>query len=548
MKKNIIAIMMAIVALFATQCKKQTEPMTNQPAGETMKVTVRVENNTAKTGITATGAVTWKEGDKLYVVGSEQGLLGYVSALTNGKSVNFEGSIIPLNAESQKLRFYYVGDKKFILDGEGNYTFDLSAQDGTLEGIAAHNQLMFGTTSENIAAGTTNFGTIQMTSLMAIAHLKFIFPSEGNKTINADDVVMVTDGYATSTFNAKNYGGTSSITGTKGTITMTSSSPITECYIALLPGEQTLSFTYNNAMYSGSLDEEDVVANKFYNSENPIEVECKPNTPDGTLSGIFTVNSSGLKVYFSIGNLQYLAKGGDAGDASGTAASGYSVGGTWRFALNQYDSQGTNNNNPSYSSEYWIDMFCWSSTGYNHNPKGYYQPWESSTGGTYNAYGNANNNLTGIADWGYNKISNGGNAENSGWRTLSQTEWNYLVNKREINKKTGFGKTCQYVSYNEVKGLIIYPDNYSGTMYDSGEALTSSTFPNGCVFLPCSGYRNGSSGIVSPNEGHYWTTTCKLGYTQAYYFLFTTSGSNANNTVNKGQGRNVRLVRNVPAN
>lgn len=506
MKKNIIAIMMAIVALFATQCKKQTEPMTNQPAGETMKVTVRVENNTAKTEITAAGAVTWKEGDKLYVVGSTQGLLGYVSALADGKSVNFEGTIIPVNAV-QTLNFYYVGDKKFTLDGDGNYTFSLANQDGTLEGIAAHNQLMFGTTSEDVAVGTTNFGTIEMTSLMAIAHMEFIFPSEGNKTINAGGVVMVTGGFATSTFNAMTYDGTTydgttAITGTEGTITMTSSSPITECYIALLPGKQTLSFTnYNNAMYSGSLDEKDVVANEFYDSENPIEVECKPNIPEGTLSDKKFTVGEGKQVYFSKGNL-------------------YWNGSSFEIEPNQYNY--TNTWDASY-----VTHFFWSSDA-------------------AKAYGISNSSMTGTGSDVFFTNKEGFVANNEyGWYSLSKSEWYYLLRSRTNanSLKSYYLSSAIKIENINYKGIFIYPDGYNGnTVGGEGVATWAAINEAGIVFLPYAGRRNNNGNFSTDNTFHYWSSTLYNG-SNAYYLYM-----NMDTPVvyaSRAYGSSVRLVYNA---
>lgn len=256
---------MAFAALFMTQCSKQHEPMANEPSGETMEVTVRVDNSAAKTEITAAGAVEWKQGDKLYVVGETQGLLGYVSAKADGDPATFEGNITALTS-AQKLRFYYVGDKAFTLDDSGNYTFDLSAQDGTLEGIAAHNQLMHGQTTGTVAVGQTNFGQISMTSLMAIAHFKITADGVATSTFS------ISGGFATSTFNAKTCNGTITGTGTGNiAVTLTSPAVSTDCYVALLPGAQTL--TFSNAGKETSLSEKTVEANQFYNSESPIEVE-----------------------------------------------------------------------------------------------------------------------------------------------------------------------------------------------------------------------------------------------------------------------------------
>lgn len=125
--------------------------------------------------------------------------------------------------------------------------------------------------------------------------------------------------------------------------------------------------------------------------------------------------SNTKQVYFSKGNLQYQASTN-----------------TWRFAENQYDHIGNANANISSSYDGWIDLFGWSTSGYNHGAV-CYQPWSTSqTTSNYYAYGNSIynlNNQTWKADWGYNKIINGGNKENM-WRTTTKNEWVYLLNNR----------------------------------------------------------------------------------------------------------------------
>lgn len=137
---------------------------------------------------------------------------------------------------------------------------------------------------------------------------------------------------------------------------------------------------------------------------------------DGTSSGVssngtlvkgeFTV-ARGKKVYFSRGNLQYQASTG-----------------TWRFAEHQWDMIGENNENISSDYDGWIDLFGWGTSGYN----GKY-PYMTSIENT--DYGDGMNDIAVTDyDWGvYNKILNGGNKAGL-WRTLTYSEWRYILNDR----------------------------------------------------------------------------------------------------------------------
>ena len=129
-------------------------------------------------------------------------------------------------------------------------------------------------------------------------------------------------------------------------------------------------------------------------TENGVQVSTNTNYS----FTVNAINSSGGKVYFSKGNLQYKASTN-----------------TWQFAANQYDYIGNANSNISSSYSGWIDLFGWGTSGYNHGAN-CYQPWSTSqTDSDYYAYGQYTYDLydqTGKADWGYNAISNGGNVSN----------------------------------------------------------------------------------------------------------------------------------------
>ena len=239
---------------------------------------------------------------------------------------------------------------------------------------------------------------------------------------------------------------------------------------------------------------------------------------DGALPGVFSVSET-RKVHFSQGNLQYQASTN-----------------TWRFAERQWDYVGTHtpdtlgnmggtivgSDNAYISSSYngWIDLFAWGTSGYNHGAM-YYQPWSTSQDNTgYQPYGSNQSNLndqTGMADWGYNAISNGGNLVNI-WRTLTSDEWTYLFDTRV----TVSGARWTKATVNNTIGIVLLPDNWSGNVYNLNNVNDATidftvnvisvnqwiTLENsGAVFLPAAGSRKGLAVNAVGYSGLYWSTT-----------------------------------------
>lgn len=246
--------------------------------------------------------------------------------------------------------------------------------------------------------------------------------------------------------------------------------------------------------------------------------------PDGAAQGMFSV-SPDSKVWFSQGNLQFQASTG-----------------TWRFAENQWDVVGFtkmvvnddqdtlyavpgtvaegDNSAVGESSNAWIDLFGWATSGYTHGAV-CYQPWSISLLNTdYYAYGDYTRQLDydkGTADWGFNAISNGG-AQEGLWKTLTKEEWNYLLFERDSTRRdsTRFAKAALVLAGNEnhrldsrepdtVKGVILLPDDWKDEYYslqnvnDTAKEFTGNVIstqewsdklePHGAVFLPAAGYR-----------------------------------------------------------
>ena len=283
-----------------------------------------------------------------------------------------------------------------------------------------------------------------------------------------------------------------------------------------------------------------------------------PNVPEGSINGLFSVSDS-TQVYFSQGNLQYI----------GSAATPY-----WKFADNQWDYFGTTTGQNSSDQNVDRDLFGWGTSGYNHN-NSCYQPWSTDNHyynyyayGAYFAwlYNSSSGNYwgySGNADWGYNPIVNGGNQENSGWRTLTGNEWNHLLFVRETPSGIRFAPA----KVNNTNGFIILPDNWDSNIYPlqhtnlGGYGINNITANNwtdvfeinGAVFLPTAGYRNETSISYAGDYGYYWSASVYQfngSYKVAHTLIFQNSvpfitGITGNTGFERNNGASVRLVRNA---
>ena len=266
-----------------------------------------------------------------------------------------------------------------------------------------------------------------------------------------------------------------------------------------------------------------------------------PIWTNGVLPGTFSV-SADQQVQFSQGNLQYI----------GSTTTPY-----WKFADNQWDVLGTTTGQNSNNQNVDRDLFGWGTSGYDHGAN-CYQPWSTSTNDSdYYAYGSSTYNLndsTGMADWGYNPISNGGNQPNQ-WRTLTWSEWNYLFYTRSTTSGLRYAKA----NVNNVKGVILLPDDWNASTYSLNNtnsngasfssniisALQWSTLESaGAVFLPFAGSRfDGTS--VGDNGVLYWSASYSASST-AYVVNFIESGIGGwGNSIDRQNGFSVRVVRNA---
>ena len=273
------------------------------------------------------------------------------------------------------------------------------------------------------------------------------------------------------------------------------------------------------------------------------------NVPTGAINGIFSVSES-QQVYFSQGNLQY----------NKTTS-------VWSFMENQYDMVETDEQEvgEDYADQDVVSLFGWGTSGYNHGANAY-QPWSTSTySWDYYAYGANTNNLydgNGKADWGYNAISNGGNAENSGWRTLTQPEWDYVFFTRSTASDIRYAK-AQITGTNKgtINGVILLPDNWTASTYalnstngGYGVDFTTNTITaedwtnileaNGAVFLPAAGRRYEAWVNDVGSYGDYWSASYYEDTDSfARYLLFDSVLLWADYALDRNFGASVRLVR-----
>lgn len=247
----------------------------------------------------------------------------------------------------------------------------------------------------------------------------------------------------------------------------------------------------------------------------------------------FSVSDS-CKIYFSPGNLQYHVLKNE-----------------WRFAENQLDYLGIDN-----SQIGTIDLFAWST---------YNDSIQHTSNFGVEISTNLNDYAGKFVDWGTNPIQN--DTTEVQWRTLTSSEWNYLLFER-MNHASLLGIAC----VNDVNGLIILPDTYPlDTTFKDGFAAESNAMhfrkhmyysleqwqrleKEGAIFLPAAGYRYAKEeqGEIIVQEvntksiqtyGYYFSSTeYEQNNKYVKYFYF---GSNDAQIVTnyKNYGHSVRLVR-----
>lgn len=530
-KRSLNLLLASAMLLTFSQCKKAETPTTD----EGVKITLTAGyGNGAKTDFTpAAGAFVWTNGqtEYIYVGGSQHdACLGALSGTGTGTNqMTFSGTLTTTPNEGETLHFFYLGKGR---NGSAVSTLDFSTQDGSIENVTNYH-IAIGDGS--YSSSTVNYAT---TLNMAMAIAYFDVNGFKNASETAETVYLHGDEvYSTATIDYQN----GTIAGsTKGNINLGTAS--NGKYVALIPSvstETTLKFDSDSK--TGAMTFlRGIQTGKYYaNSGAALSVAANNPMDEGALPGLYSVSAT-KKVRFSKGNLQYIGSAGN-GDETNTGA-------YWKFADNQWSTFGWNGQQKG-GETIDRDMFPYGTSGYPHGAT-WYQPWSySGTTADYYAYGSPSNSLedqTGQADWGYNVITNGGNHENSGWRTLTIDEWRYLF------------EHCTYgmATVNNNHGIIIISNGSSSNINTNHDNWTNNVFDEttspkwselemiGAVFFPAAGYRRMGSINYSSERGCYWSSSSN-GNSYAYILYFEGQIIDFSRAHTRDCGTSVRLVRDV---
>jgi hypothetical protein len=498
MKKTSTIVMAFALLMAMTQCKKNESTGDADNTGETVTIMLNVGNDDGSKVIVnpALGTVNFEEGDKIYVGSGGK----YVGMLTHDGNHHFVGNITnPI--DGQPLQFYFLGD--------------VTPQETLSAGITEECSIVISDQTEHLpvisyAPSNENYSSSAYTYtahlLNKCALVKF------NVTTPSTTPIYITGMKNKVTVDFTQNTVTPSMDGDGDIVLCAGNEESFERWVILLPqaaleeGEEgTVHSKYGD--YLRTRPAIPAITNNGYHVEGIELIVNTKNYPEGATNGLFTINSNGDQVYFSKGNLQYIE----------SESPHY-----WKFADNQWSYFGESNHY-MYQGGYNRDLFCWGTSGYNHGAVCYYPTGQSHNYEDFYAYGNWEYNLydqTGQADWGYNAISNGGNQENSGWRTPTIQEWQYLFNNR--NTVSGTRWTQGRVA--GVAGTILLPDSWNSVVYELNDAnggnynsnsissgdWTDILEPNGAVFLPAA--------------GEWFWTPSGYGYWEIIFDLFGTHG------------------------
>ena len=533
-----IGLIVAALSIFSvlTQCKKETQ-ITPANEGKTVDITLNIKGGSgSRVDVnTATGTVTYENGDKIYVVSGGK----YVGTLTHNGTC-FGGTITDPTL-GEPLYFYFFGnvtpDGTLVNGVTTTCSVDISDQTERLPVIEC------APSYENYFSGATSF-TAMLLNQCALVKFNVTSSSETLTCITGMKNKVTVD-FSTNTMASVQEG--------DGAITLPAGNG--ERWAILLPQEAVEAGTVGSAYsedgaYIGTRGAVPAITENDYLT-NGIEVTVSEVNPDvepiGAINGKFTINGNGDQVYFSQGNLQYNKTTDE-----------------WSFMEHQYDIVEADGQDVgiNYANQDIVSLFGWATSGWD-NGNIYYQPYntqDNNNCSTGYGYGPTEGSfysfdLTGSwsnADWGvYNAITNGGNLAGL-WRVLNHWEWYYILYTRPTSSGIRYAKA----EVNGVNGVILLPDNWNASDYELNGANISNVDYNanvitaenwdqiethGAVFLPASGFRNKRHVYSVGSGGNYWSSSCWHSC-EAYIMYVTDTYLALNEGHTRCTGRSVRLV------
>ena len=464
MKKTVIASVALTAALFAVSCQKETNPAQNVSGPMTISAVAEALNTPTKTELAFRYDVLWSNNDKIYV-----------------KDASGNNDTFSLNEGAGTTKGTFNQDNTVIFNGEVDayYPATMLQSGSPLWPASQTNDQTIPMYCKKTLSGTTD-ERMDFASLGSVLQIVFNTAQAG-VTLQS---IEIKDGSATLS------GAFTVDTDGKAVITATDKAGITlDLGTGVALGKAANYF--NIAVPAGNYTDLTLVftatdgtkctmtggkVNIAYNAVGRLTLmgeKFKADVPDGALAGKFSVSNDGgtiiKQVHFSQGNL-------------------YWDGSAFKFEANQYGF------NSSYQSTY-VSHFYWSKDADEAVKQDF--NWEQSTSAGDVFFTNVD---------GF-KVNVGGK-DQTGWRTLSTNEWQYLFNTRTVNGGQGAGKSYSLnITYGGKMGVVLYPDDYSGSTLTSDTDYTDANFPANCVFLPAAGSRNGSNVNHVGDLGFYWSST-----------------------------------------
>ena len=140
---------------------------------------------------------------------------------------------------------------------------------------------------------------------------------------------------------------------------------------------------------------------------------------------------------------------------------------------------------------------------------------------------------------------------------MTKEEWGYLFSTRATDMSIISYVRC---TVNDVNGYIVLPDNwprnnYGFTSYNNAAIYystnqislsdwTNRIEPYGALFLPVTGYREGTSVNKANTNGDYWSSSSIDG-NNASHVMFSDDTGKSNHDWTRKTGMAVRLVKTV---
>jgi hypothetical protein len=478
------------LVLGMSQCKKQETPITGNttPTNPGVHITVNVgdqdgkDDNGEKHNIAPQyGLFSFSSGDVLYVGHNGK----FVGTLTFANGF-FDGTIYPdASVTDQPLHFYFVGNAAVtgtpVAEQTTSLSIDIADQSENLP------VLSYGASNELYTGPNTTYSTT-LRNKCALVRI--------NLLTETTDAITLSNVPTQATVDFANNAITPNTSAT-GNITLYGEEGVsTHRWAILLPetvlsgrddliwqgegGEEGMPSIGNNTYVNAGIGEGIQIQNQAVVALPNADLVIKNSSDDFS---VFTVSSTGKKVYFSKANLTWNETDG------------------YHFHDTQFDEEHSGGTNLIYPFPASGDVTLSGLTGLDRFTWGHISNQSINT-----SYYITNQQLADGADpeWGKQMTGEG----NDQWRTLTADEWNYLLHKRSGNRFMLVSVLVPITYNNEpyytnVQGLLLFPDNFDY----SGLGLTQAANANKIGFWPARINKvYGASSSYTPASGNYTVT------------------------------------------